>query len=135
MSGIALPDDRTIAQPSIGFCRNPQCREVSNQEFTFAVEHGWFSCPKCGANKPPMVGLLTLTHLLTPDKQGPILGDSGIRYKIACATKRAYLATATNQEAATDNPAFVNCLGCVEQIRKLNIKQPIGMAIGVESKG
>ena len=108
---IALPDDRTLKSPSVGFCRNPQCRERSDQEFRFAIEHDCV-CPKCGANREPMVGVLVLTHALVPDKKGPVMGQGGSRWKIACESKRAYLATATNLEAATNNQDLVTCAAC-----------------------
>lgn len=126
MTGIEIPHDRTLNQPSTAFCRNPACREVSNQEFHFRVENDLFACPKCGADRSPMVGLLVLTHLLIPDAMGPVRGKGNRGYKIACDNKRAYLATVTNQEAATDNPKVANCPGCLEQVSKQGIKENTG---------
>ena len=111
MSG-RVPVDRTIKQPAEGFCRNPECAE-DGKEFHFTVEHDLFSCPKCGANTSPMIGVLVLTHLLVRDESGPIIGAGGLRWALACSEDRAYLATATNQEAATDNLHLINCPGCV----------------------
>lgn len=111
MAGIAMPKDRTVKQPATGFCRNKHCR-IDGKEFQFPVEHDRFACPKCGADSKPMVGVLVLTHLLLPHEQGPLKGRSG-RWVIACDDQRAYLATATNQEAATDNAEVANCPGCL----------------------
>lgn len=123
MSGIIIPDDRSIKQQSFGVCMNPQCREKSTDErFTFVVDDDLFCCPKCGANKPPMVGLLAQVHFLIPDRNGPVEGVGGLRYRLACDDKRAYLATATNQEAATGELAAVNCPGCLKVAGELKIK-------------
>lgn len=131
MAGIKVPHDRTVKQPAAGFCRNPECREVSNEEFHFVVEHDNFSCPKCGANKAPMVGVLVLTHLLIRNQAGPILGSGGLRYALGCDMKRAYLATVSNQEAATDNIEIANCPGCLERAESLGIKGANGWALEV----
>ncbi len=129
MSGIAVPGDRTLKQPVTGFCRNPQCREQSDREFTFTVEHDHFACPKCGADKAPMVGTLVLTHLLVPDPKGPVIGRGGIRWQIACDTKRAYLATATNLEAVTDQIGVVNCPGCLAVAEELGLRGATGRSL------
>lgn len=125
---IIVPEDRSDKQRPMAFCRNPACQERADLEFTFEVKHDRCACPKCGANKSPMVGLLTLTHLLVPIAQGkgPILGKGGLTYAIACDHKRAYLATMTNNEAATDQVKFANCPGCLEIAEKLGIKKPTG---------
>lgn len=123
---ITVPQDRSLKQPAMGFCRNPQCRERSDQEYRFIIEHDHCACPKCGANREPMIGLLVLTHLLIPSPDGPVIGGGGIRYEIACDARRAYLATATNMEAVTDNYRVANCPGCVERAKMLAIKQPLG---------
>jgi hypothetical protein len=130
---VKMPEDRVVTQPARGFCRNPQCRENDNQEFTFQVEHDHFSCPKCGANKAPMVGVQVLTHLLIRNEHGPIIGVGGLRYAIGCDTRRAYLATLTNLEAATDNIEVANCPGCLDRAKSLGLNQasweyqPIGV--------
>ena len=124
-----MPQDRIATQPAKGFCRNPACRERSDQEFTFRVEHDRFACPKCGANAAPMVGVLTLTHLLIPEKGGPVIGTGGLQYRIGCDAKRAYLATWTNDEAVTDNPHIANCEGCLKEAERLNIKRETGWVL------
>lgn len=123
--GVKVPKDRTINQPATGFCRNPECRE-DGQEFNFQVEHDNFCCPKCGADRAPLIGVLVLTHLLVRHEQGPIIGKGGLRWAIACDEKRAYLATATNQEAATDNAEVANCPGCLQNAEKLGLIKPDG---------
>lgn len=123
---ISVPTDRTIKQPSKAFCRNPACRE-DGKEFRFNVEHADVSCPKCGADKNPFIGMLNMTHLLVPDAKGPVSGVGGVKYKIACDENRAYLATATNNESATDNPKVVNCEGCVAFAEKNKIIKPTSL--------
>lgn len=113
MSGIVLPQDRDIKQPAIGYCRNPACRESSGLEFWFRVEHDHYACPKCGETRYPIVGPLVLVHWLRPTVDGPITGRGGRRFALGCETRRAYLATASNLEAATDNAGLVTCEGCI----------------------
>jgi hypothetical protein len=113
MSGIVIPRDRTDKQPPTGYCLNPEC-QVDNQRYEFEVKHDRFACPKCGASKPPIVGLLVLTHWFVPAKNGPIEDGGGLRFKLACDDKRAYLATFTNLEAATKVLDLVNCPGCLK---------------------
>ena len=134
MTGIVMPQDRVVKQPAEGFCRNPECRERSDQEYRFRVEHDRFSCPKCGANSPPMVGVMVLTHLLVRHSEGHVLGSGGLRYRIACDSRRAYLATVTNQEAATDDPGVVNCPGCLAAAESLGVKASQGWAFLPEKK-
>lgn len=129
MAGIAIPQDRTTAQQPRGYCLNPACLDDStDSRFEFPVDHDRFCCPKCGGRDGPMVGLLVLTHLLIRDAKGPILGAMG-RWRIACSTKRAYLATATNLEAATTEPAIANCPGCLAAAEQLGITKPQGLAL------
>ena len=126
MGGVAVPQDRTLSQPVIGFCRNPRCCEQSNKEFQFKVENDLFACPKCGADRPPMVGVLVLTHLIIPQQGGPIIGKGGTRHRLACDSKRAYLATVTNLEAASDNANVVNCPECLAEADRLKMRTVAG---------
>lgn len=121
MPGIAIPRDRTIKQQSKGYCLNPDCRPEGARRFEYPVNNDLFACPKCGANAPPTVGLLVMTHMLIADAQGPIQGAHGKRYRIACASSRAYLATVTNQEAAVGEPALVDCIGCLAEMERLKL--------------
>lgn len=124
MSGIVIPGDRSVKQQAWGVCMNIPCREKSTDErFTFPLDHDHLACPKCGADKPPMVGLLSLIHFLVPDAKGPIEGMGGLRYRLACDSMRAYLATHTNQEAATGELAAANCLGCLAEAEKLKLNR------------
>ena len=118
--GIKVPEDRTIMQPVLASCRNPACRDDSSKAFEFFVENDNFACPKCGADKAPLVHIKVLTHLLIPHPQGPIKGSGGSRYVIACDDKRAYLATATNLEAATDQIKVANCPGCIANAKAID---------------
>ncbi len=120
MPGICLPADRTTRTQPRGYCLNPQCREVSESRFEFDVDHDRFACPKCGNNQSPGVGLLVLTHLLVQDNSGPILGAVG-RFRLACHQQRAYLATATNLEAATGEPTIANCPDCLASAQRLGL--------------
>lgn len=111
---ILIPGDRTQKQPVRAFCGNPECREQSDQRFEFDAQHEAIECPKCGANQSPMVGLVALIHFLHRQKGGPIVGSGGLRYALACDSNRAYLATATNQEAASGDLSVANCPGCLQ---------------------
>jgi len=125
MSSVIMPDDRSVKNPARGFCRNPKCREIPGENFEFPIEHAHVSCPKCGANAPPLVGVLVLTHMLIPVRGGPIRGKGGVSYALACDEKRAYLATYTNLEAASGDIEAINCPQCLENCRKLGIKRRI----------
>lgn len=114
MSGIQIPNDRTTKQRVRGYCLNAECSPRENERYEFDVEHDRFCCPKCGAYKPPMVGVLSLVHWLARDSKGPIEGTGGLRWKLACEADRAYLATFTNKEAASVAIEAVNCPGCLE---------------------
>lgn len=115
MSKLIIPSDRTNKQPVTCICRNPECLESSDKpHFEFQAEHENIVCPKCGADRSPMVAMLALVHFLHREKNGPIVGMGGLRYRLACEEKRAYLATVTNQEAATGEFAHVNCPGCTK---------------------
>jgi hypothetical protein len=119
---VIVANDRSLKQPVRAFCTNPECLESSDQEhFEFTVEHSPVECPKCGANQPPMIGVLSLVHFLIRDKKGPIIGHGGLRYLIACEEKRAYLATITNEEAVTGVFESANCPGCIAKAQKLGI--------------
>jgi hypothetical protein len=113
MSGIAIPSDRTTKQPVRAYCYNPECKPVDGDRFEFGVSNDRFACPKCGAFLPPMVGVLSLVHLLVRDPKGPIIGEGGLRWRLACEERRAYLATVTNNEAATVVREVANCPGCL----------------------
>ena len=79
-----------------------------------------------------MIGLLTLTHFLVRDTGGPILGTGGLRYRLACDSNRDYLATLTNNEAATGDADLVNCPGCLAAMEQLGIKQNQGWVLDLE---
>ena len=103
-------DDRTKHQPITWRCFNPECAAVGQRCYDFTADSP--QCPKCGAN-PPFVAARALIHMLVKDKSGPIPGDFGVRYKLACEGKRDYLATMTNEEAASGDSRVVNCPGCL----------------------
>ena len=130
MPGIQIPRDRTKRQPARGYCFNPECLVDSDDKlFAFDVEHDRFCCPKCGNDRAPGVGLLVLTHLMIRDPKGPIHGDMGQSYRLACHKDRAYLATVSNLEAATGDVEFCNCPGCLEVAEKLKITMPQGVSL------
>ncbi len=123
MANIIVPGDRTSKQPARGFCTNPECLESSDDDrFEFDVQHGDVVCPKCGCDHAPTVGLLVLIHYLVKDPKGRIRGLAG-RYRLACDSQRAYLATTTNQEAATGDLRHVNCPGCLAAVQSAIGKQ------------
>lgn len=119
-----VPPDRSTRNTCVGFCRNPKCRVDGNQ-FKFEVRHHHIVCPKCGANQEPMVGLITLIHFLVQVDGGPLRGQGGIPYALACDEKRAYLATISNDEAATGDIDVANCPQCLENAAKLGIKPTV----------
>ncbi|MCI0333548.1 MAG: hypothetical protein L0228_10035 [Planctomycetes bacterium] len=130
MPKIIIPGDRTQKQPVTAFCINPECLEASDRKrFEFPVEHADVACPKCGATEAPMVGVLALTHFLHRNPQGKIVGMGGLRYQLACDQSRAYLATLTNEEAATDQLRAVNCPGCLKAAAEKKLKDKQGMMI------
>ena len=132
MAGIIVPQDRTTSQKLRGYCFNPKCL-VKGERFEFDSEQDLFACPKCGANTPPMVGLLTLIHLLVPDKNGGIEGGDGQCYKIACDTTRAYIATATNLEAGSGEVSAVNCPGCLATKEAKGTQRVFGQALVLDT--
>jgi hypothetical protein len=113
-SGIAIPSERSIKQRQYAYCANPQCA-VGGKEFTFEVEHSYFCCPKCGANKPPLVGMLAKIHLMVQDRNGTFEGIGGLRYRIACDTahQREHVSTLTNHEMGTADRTVCNCQDCL----------------------
>jgi hypothetical protein len=133
MAGIIIPTDRTTKQQPRGYCLNPECLESSDQErFEFDVDHDRFACPKCGANSSPMAGLLVLTHLLMRDHKGPLIGAGGLKYRVACDDTRAYLATVTNQEAASGDVTAVNCPGCLIRHAEMKLPTVAGMSLSAQ---
>jgi hypothetical protein len=124
-----IPSDRTKKQPIVGYCLNPECRELSTDErFEFVVEHE-VCCPKCGATNPPLVDLLVLIHFLHANKQGRIVGSMGMRYSIACDPKRSHTATVTNLEAASGDLRAVNCPGCQKAAFDMKLAEQQGKPI------
>lgn len=106
--------DQTTKQPVVWRCPNPECFESNlSRYYEFESEYG--ECPKCGL-KEPYVRKRVLIHVLVRDKGGPIVGNLGLRYRLACDPKRVTLATATNGEAATGDVTTANCPGCLKAI-------------------
>jgi len=106
--------DRTKHQPIVWRCFNPECFERGAKVFDF--ERDAPKCPKCGA-EAPFITARALIHVLIRDENGPIPGEHGKRYRVACDAKRDYLATLTNEEAATGNPSAANCPGCLHVVK------------------
>ena len=121
---VPYPTGRTEKQPLVGFCQNPTCL-VDGERFEFNVNHFPVTCPKCGADRAPYVGVLALVHLLVQDPQGKVRGAGGVRYRVACEAGRAHLATPTNQEAMTGDPTACNCPGCLKVATDLNLILPV----------
>ena len=113
-----VPLDRCSKQPATGYCFNPECRDKStDSRHEFPITGDSVRCDKCGSDSPLMVGLLVLIHLLVLDRDGPIVGSQGLRYRFVCDPKRSHLATTTNLEAATGDPTVANCPGCLKALR------------------
>jgi|GEM_PF-3289336 hypothetical protein len=127
---IIIPNDRTQKQPVMAFCRNPECLDSSDQKrFEFPVEHAQVACPKCGATEAPYIGLMSLIHFMQRNPAGKILGQGGLRYQLACSAERPYMATLTNDEAATDQLVAVNCPGCLKAAHEKKLKDKQGIVI------
>lgn len=103
--------DQTNKQPVIWRCPNPMCAEQSTDSW-YEFTSDYPECPKCGLTAPA-VSKRALIHFLAMDMQGPIVGQMGLRYVLACSPTRVVLATFTNGEAATNYPSQVNCPGCL----------------------
>lgn len=129
-SGMVLPAERSIKQRNFAYCANPQCAE-NGREFHFEVEHDLFCCPKCGANRPPVVGMLAKIHLIVQDPRGQFEGVGGIRYRIACDTgkKRESVSTITNHEVGTGDITACNCVDCLAEAKKINAANKTGLLI------
>ena len=125
---IILPSDRTTKQPLMAFCRNVECIE-DGKRFEFEVQHDPITCPKCGATEHPLIGVMSLIHFLHRADKGPIPGTGGLRYQVACDPTRTYLATDTNDEAASDQLGAVNCPGCLKAAADKKIKDNQGAPI------
>jgi len=109
---------------------NPECFDASDQQrFEFDVENDRFCCPKCGADRPPVVALLSLVHLQVRDKAGKMVGFGGLRYRVACDQKRVHVATISNDEAATGDIRFVNCPGCLKAAFEENLPKLNGFSL------
>ena len=125
MSGIITPfssnQGQTTKQPVVWRCPNPECRE-SALVHHFDFESEYSECPKCGLQEPH-VTKRALIHLLVRDNKGPIQGDLGLRFRMACDPPRWVLATMDNGEAATGDPAAANCPGCLKAFgEQLHVK-------------
>lgn len=111
MQGINPHPDQTTKQPVVWRCPNPECFDT-DLDYFFEFKADEPVCPKCGLG-PPAVQKRVLIHFLVRDSKGPIYGQMGLRYRMACDARRSYLATPTNGEAATGDPTSVNCPGCL----------------------
>jgi hypothetical protein len=129
-SGIVIPEERSHKQRNYAFCANPACAE-NGQEFRFEIEHTLSPCPKCGANKPPLIGMVAKVHLMISDRMGPFEGIGGLRYRIACDTKgtREGVSTVTNHELGTDDRSVCNCIDCLKQADRLNVPAKSGISL------
>ncbi len=130
MAKVIIPGDRTDKQPVTAFCCNAECLpDSASKRFEFPVEHEHIACPKCGATESPMIGVLSLIHFLHRNPNGKIVGSGGLRYQLACTDSRPYLATLTNDEAATDQLGPVNCPGCLAAIKEKKLKDKQGLVV------
>lgn len=142
MIEIVPPPDiatgQTLKQPTIWRCPNPECvspvgivdhtdplrlNQPGVRYFEFAGDYP--ECPKCGSCAPS-VQKRALIHLLVRDKKGPVVGEHGLRWRMACDPKRTHLATESNGEAATGDSTCANCPGCMAASGGITVNgQPI----------
>lgn len=129
-SGIVIPETRSRKQRNFAFCCNPECSEMG-LEFRFEIQDTLVPCPKCGATKAPLVGMLAKTHLIVRDKRGQLEGAGGLRYRLACDTenKRGSISTIHNHELATGDRTIANCLDCLVQADRENVGLTTGNAL------
>jgi hypothetical protein len=129
-SGVVIPDERSTKQKQFAFCANPECAE-NGEEFEWEIAHSLSPCPKCGACKPPMVGIKAKVHLMIRDRMGPFEGVGGLRYRIACDTqsKRHGISTLTNHEVGTDDRSVCNCIDCLIEANKINAPARSGIQL------
>ncbi len=114
MPGLILHPDQTNKQPVVWMCQNADCTGPLRRSFDFISDYP--ICPKCGADGDPTVQKRVLIHLLVRDPKGPIAGERGSRWRLACDGTREHLATHTNGEAATGDPTQINCPGCTAHL-------------------
>lgn len=121
--------DRTKKQPVRFRCVNPACA-VQGEPFEFTSDQD--RCPKCTAIGPPYVVVLVLIHILIPDPHGKLVGESQLRYRVACDSSRDATATFTNKEAATGDPSASNCPGCIAEAKRVGYKYQMagGLVVG-----
>ncbi len=121
-SGIVLPETRSHKQRNFAYCNNPECAEAG-LEFRFEIEQTLVPCPKCGATKAPMVGMLAKTHLLVRDRKGKLAGIGGLTYRLACDTenKRDSISSIHNHELGTGDRTIANCIDCLVQADRQNV--------------
>ncbi len=107
-------EGQTLKQPVVWRCRNPECKEISTARY-YEFEGEYPECPKCKCG-PPTVSKRALIHLLIRDNKGPIVGEFGLRWKMACDHKRVTLATEDNGEAASGDSSAINCPTCLSKV-------------------
>jgi hypothetical protein len=125
-AGIVIPNSRCQKKRNFAYCSNPECAESRDgvrYEFRFEIEDSLRPCPKCGACRAPMVGILAVTHYLIRDKSGHLEGASGLRYRIACdvENKRHEISTPENHELATGDRGTANCVECLIEADRANV--------------
>ena len=112
--GVRKLDGQTTKQPTVWRCQNPDCLESSLDRF-YEFERDEPTCPKCGLTEPAVIKK-ALIHFLIRDSKGPIRGDMGMNFRMACSPMRAYIATTENGEAGTGDISAATCPGCLKTI-------------------
>ncbi len=105
-------DANTINEP-IKTVFGEICRP-SKLYFEFLSEHD--KCPKCTYDGAPMINKRALIHLLLEHPRGPIVGQIGKRWFMACDPTRTTMATHDNGEACTGDSMAANCPECLKKI-------------------
>lgn len=120
--GVEGTPDRTDRHRLKWICDACPDRKTGKRPLIF--ESDYPECPSCGRNGLAQgIRLMTLIHLIVPSKYGPIVGQHGRRYFLACDRTRATTATPTNREACTNRTGMVNCDNCRSWMRTNNVSE------------
>lgn len=117
-------------QPIVWRCLNPHCRpDKFRPTIMFDFESDEAKCPKCSLG-PPMVVKRALIHMLVMIENGPIVGDMGMRYRVACDAKRDYVTNGRDGEAGTGDIRQVNCPACLKELADRMVRFGYSLRMG-----
>jgi hypothetical protein len=113
--GVEGSKERTHKHPLTWICSN--CVEPNTKHPTrFTSDYP--ECPRCGTSGFPGVRIMSLIHLMVPSKFGPLKGQHGRRYFLACDPQREHGGTPENREAITNKIQVINCVSCLAWVKK-----------------